>query len=806
MTVVHPALLAAGLACIAIPIIIHFLTRRRRTPIEFGAMRFLIEAYRKSRRRLLVERLLLLALRAALVAAVAAAIARPMLGGGDALSGPRTLFLLLDDSLTATAREAGSVGPDSNAAAFARQRVRARSALDQLREGDRAALILLSTPARSALGPPSADLAGVRAALDAAAPTDARADLAGGLSLLAELARGADTGATLPGSSAIVFSDLLAGSADLRARAPALPDALRLISTPPRAGASANVTLADTRAERAFALDADGTGVTVQATVTLHRSGSGDDREAVTRLRLETAPGTRFAGAPSGPGIVSGPETTVRWTPGQRVAQARVRLELPGAGGDARVSGSIPLLARVLDPDAVEGDNTFRLAIRVRRALSVVLAAPRRPDGAISADTMDAAEWWRLALRPAPNVGIDITDVDPALIDVAVLGQADAVVLPRPDLLGEETWARLRQFVSAGNLLIVSPPPQLDVHVWTDAFTRRLSLPIALGKAATRHEDDAAPVTLAAPELTAADEESRQTDVLAALRGELASLARGVSVFRSLPPELSGGVAPAGHAALRLSDATTLLWIGPPGREEAPDSGAPAPRGLVAYLSVAPDLTWSDLPARPLMVPLAQELVRQGVGLARGEYTAIAGSHPLAPASSIELAPVAAGTGDTAALTVEPASGRTSMEVRRSGQWTARDARGTERAIVSVNPDPRAGDTSPVARAALEEFFVAAAGGRVDRFAWLADPVPTEPFAPDRGTTLERAVRGASEGTPVSVWLLIAAGTLALAETALARRASHARPEARASAADAGRHARPEVRHPPAANPGEVAA
>ena len=43
MSFLHPILAGAGLAAVAIPILIHLLMRRRRRPIDFGAMRFLLE-------------------------------------------------------------------------------------------------------------------------------------------------------------------------------------------------------------------------------------------------------------------------------------------------------------------------------------------------------------------------------------------------------------------------------------------------------------------------------------------------------------------------------------------------------------------------------------------------------------------------------------------------------------------------------------------------------------------------------------------------------------------------------------------
>ena len=68
MTFVTGGLALAGLAATAIPIIIFLLWRQRRTPVPWAAMRFLLEAFRKHRRRLQVEQLLLLAVRCLIVA------------------------------------------------------------------------------------------------------------------------------------------------------------------------------------------------------------------------------------------------------------------------------------------------------------------------------------------------------------------------------------------------------------------------------------------------------------------------------------------------------------------------------------------------------------------------------------------------------------------------------------------------------------------------------------------------------------------------------------------------------------------
>src|SRR5262249_25919480 len=74
------ALMLFGLAGIAIPPIIHLLNRRRFKIIDWGAMQFL-QISQTTRRRLLLEEILLMLLRMGLIAAMVVALAGPFLTG-----------------------------------------------------------------------------------------------------------------------------------------------------------------------------------------------------------------------------------------------------------------------------------------------------------------------------------------------------------------------------------------------------------------------------------------------------------------------------------------------------------------------------------------------------------------------------------------------------------------------------------------------------------------------------------------------------------------------------------------------------
>ena len=77
------AIMLAGVAAVAIPIIIQLLTRRHQRTVPWGAMLFLQDAVRKRRRKVLLEDILLLVCRCLLPALAALALARPFVTPGS---------------------------------------------------------------------------------------------------------------------------------------------------------------------------------------------------------------------------------------------------------------------------------------------------------------------------------------------------------------------------------------------------------------------------------------------------------------------------------------------------------------------------------------------------------------------------------------------------------------------------------------------------------------------------------------------------------------------------------------------------
>ena len=109
---VNPALLG-GLGLIALPILIHLLSRRQYRRIEWGATRFLLEAEKENRRRVRFEQWLLVALRCLAMALLALLVARPFVQPGLVASllggrGQVQRVIVIDDSASLAFRRGTS--------------------------------------------------------------------------------------------------------------------------------------------------------------------------------------------------------------------------------------------------------------------------------------------------------------------------------------------------------------------------------------------------------------------------------------------------------------------------------------------------------------------------------------------------------------------------------------------------------------------------------------------------------------------------------------------------------------------------
>ena len=704
MSLVNPILAALGVAFVALPILLHFL-RRRRPPVAWGAMRFLLEAYRRQRRRMTLEQILLLASRCLLVLLLAGLLGRPFFGSRADDAGPREVYLLLDNSIAASVVRDGETTLDG----FKAEAERLLSDLDPSR-GDSAALVLLGGPAEDAVLPPSADIAGVLRAVERVQATQSRADIPGAIDLVARSLGNEAEGAA---ASVVLLSEFLAGSVPSESQLSVLPARVnRIVLREPRDGPEAeNIAVTSLEPLRGVALGARGAGG--QATVWLERSGSGIDRAKEAAVRLRAEPGGEVGRA------------VARFDPGARQTSALVSFDLPPA-----MDGRATVLTASVDADALVADDSASRPLERRAALRVGIVAQRSGLGRTGVDRFQPADWVRLALSPADDSGeIDLVDFAPAGLDRPSLSSLDALILLEPDALPDSAWPLLREMTDRGGLLIVTPSHRPGAQLWPDALAGAMGVAWTIDREPTDVEG------------IGIDPASRETGdrLLAVIAGELESLLAGVTVDRLLRVDDNTTEA---SRVLRTASGDSLLIAAQPGGAESTPSA-----GLIVYLAVAPTPEWTDLPTRPAMVPIMQEIVRQGVGVSRGSSTVIAG-----------------GAADFGGELVDDAGMPVRMPIRFAGVFEHRDARGVSLGPVAVNPDASGSRLDPISRERLLEWLrPASVEGRL---AWLDDSGRVELVG---GGVVRR-----DEHAGRRMVLLLASGALlfALIETLLARAVS----------------------------------
>lgn len=718
MTFLHPILAAAGAACVSVPILIHILMRRRRRPIAWGAMRFLREAYRKQKKKVALEQWLLLTARCLLVLLAALAIGGLARGGSGsaATERPTVLYILIDNSLTAAAGAPTSL--ERHAAA-------ARGLLQELSgvRGDRVGVVALARPAEAVLLPATIGVVQAMQALQAVTVCDSGADLAGALSLV-----GAQQHEPHERIVVAVLSDWLAGSIAEDLTLPELPAGWELIAATPAAEGLRNVRVQSVEPVRRVmvasgVLGGDETAVsgTEQVYVEAKRFGTGlsEQASAHVRVRIERQGESQLLG-----------EAVLRFAPGVADASAPVNVNMGaiGAGG--------ALLVAQVEPDMLARDDSARHPIEIRGSLKVGLVAALGLDRPTSLAEYAPADWLRLALSPEPDAAgeheVELTMIDPGSVDGPRLAGLDAVIVADPEGVSAQGWARLRTFVEAGGLLVVYPQAAEGAQAWIDAFVEGLGVEWTIGREPQDVEASVQPSI-----------GGEWKGLLSLLEGEMPELAPPVRVSRRL------AVDGAGPAAVSLTDGSPLVVAG---------RSAAGTRGLVVLFTAPMDPTWTTLPAKPLMLPLTQELVRQGIGIAKGAWVSVAGDRVAAPAGTVELVPL---DGRGAAIRMG-ADGRTESPVRVAGAWRATGQGGRVVGTVVVSPDAHASNTMATQPAEV--------------VAWLERSGVKPRFVGAQGDDGEGAALAAHvPAQPLGFELLLGAAVVAVMEVWLARRASHVR-------------------------------
>lgn len=743
MSFLNPTLFFVGLGAVAIPILIHILMRRRRRPVRWAAMRFLLEAYKKQRRRAQLEQILLLIARCLIVALLGASLARP-LAGGDNLIGQQsqTLYIAIDNSLTSAVRnnETGQTELEAS-------KDRALALIESLdpARGDRVGLLTLGGPAEPLVVPASADLGSVAELIAELDSTDSRSDLPGAVQTLAEaIGPNAETGE--PGEtgpvSVAVLGGLRDGSVDLSEPLSALPETeagpVRLIAARPAQTNATNFAVTAVEPLRELVL-ADRQGST-PVRVRLEATHPASATTASSSLRVSLQLVVAGQAAPLG-------EEDLVLAAGQRSGEASFNADIARALAALDITDtdlSVALVATLQGGgDSLDRDNTFRRVIELRPRLRVGLVGPQRFGGRPAIDEFEPADWIRLALSPLETTSrlvseLEIVTLTPTALDGPRLAGLDVVLLTEPQRVSDAGWTALGRFTDTGRALIVTPDAEASVQQWADKLARATGVELTAMPEPLMLDE---PVTLSASPavLDLNDRAATGPNALALLSAELSELLAPVHVFQMI--ELTPRADTAGLGAVFAGE-RPAIWTAPA-----------RAGGLVAVFAFAPDLSWTDLPAKPAMVPLFQELTRQGAGAAGAWRARTAGiDAPFPPAADT----LVSAAGETRPLSGTPP--------RQAGLFAINDQRGATLTLAAINPDLRAARTDALEAETAAGYLRSLSSGSTDAgLSWLDE----------QGATASDLAAGATQ-EPWTKLLLYALLALAIVEIFLGRLASHA--------------------------------
>lgn len=512
------------------------------------------------------------------------------------------------------------------------------SEIASLGPGDRVALVRASVPARVEVAP-TTDLQKVRGALRTLEPRPVPSDLMGAL----ESALPSESDA--PPREVLLASTLRRGSVRPDRPLPASwrdrATSVRWRSLRPPAASGVNRWIE--RVEALRSTDASPVRSRELARVELRKSGPSSGRE---NIRVRSLSGE----------ILDQSDAT--WN----TESTQLRKDVP-----LRAMKDRAWMVSV-DPDIQPLDDSFPLIDRAGSAPKVAVIGRGSSTDAI--DRLPPSGWVTRAMEAA---GVAVREVDAGMLGVRPPDDSDVVILCRADLLDAPGRKWIGRHVRDGGLVVAMPTPGSDA-AWVTDLARETGIDFSLDA-----EPRSGSVTLA----------SRQprSPILSALGAEIDALAEPVSVQR--------------RWTVRGTDTDPILNF---------SDGEPAVlalrsregRGLLVMFAFPIELDCTDLPLRPLMVPLMQEIARQGRAAAAG--TASSRSGEIA-----SLGPSAAGgllrcmeSGRSTVIEVGP-DGRTQAPIPAPGIWKIEQRDGRERWI-AVRLDPESASVEPVGASEIEAW------------------------------------------------------------------------------------------------------
>ena len=566
MTFLNAALLF-GAAALAIPIIIHFFHKSRFQVVKWGAMHLLEAVLRTNQRRIRIEQILLLILRAAIPVILALCMARPLWQGAQKLLGDArtSTVILLDNSYSMAASRAGV----SN---FSIARDEAGRILNELKLGSDAQIVLMGEGGSQLLDEPTYDLARLTQALQkteadfGAAQVPAALDYAAGVfGHMHESSR-----------HLIVLTDFqrVSFEATEDAQLAEMFGRLRKMQIPPE------ITFFDVGAEVKD-------NVAVES-LDFSRLMVGVGQKIQIRANIRNF------------GDVPYPELRVYFkVDGKEVSASQIRLGAHEKGQalfshafDAPGSHVVEVVA---DADALKADNSFLASIPVRDKVPVLLVNGDPNPEPLKGET-DFAE---IALQPYSAGRVELADLITTKVirtddlNPQRLAESAVVMLANVRKLNDDQLRALEGFVKNGGGLMIFPGNRVDAAWYDSALYKdgKGLLPLAYGALAGDLQEGSPSVGIVSQHFDHAALELFNDP----RNGTFADAAIKLW-FKMKEPAVSNASTAAASILARLDSGDPFLVEKPFGD------------GHVIECSIPVDADWSNLPMRPFYLPLLQRL------------------------------------------------------------------------------------------------------------------------------------------------------------------------------------------------------
>jgi hypothetical protein len=561
------AALLAGVVALAIPIIIHLFHKSRFQVVKWGAMHLLEAVIRTNQRRVKIEQIILLIIRAAIPAILALCMARPVWKGAQKLMGEAktSTVILLDNSYSMEAGRAGA----SN---FSIARDEASRIINELKLGSDAQVVLMGEGGAPLLDEPTYDLARLTQALQ---KTDAGF---GAATLPAALDFAAGVFGQMHESSRnlVVMTDFqrISFEATEDADVARMIERLKKLPIPPEitffdVGSEVRDNVAVESLE--FSRLMVGVKQRIQVRANLRNFGDAPYRDLRIYFKAD-------AKEKSMAQINLGPHEKGQVlfshafdTPGSHVVEV------------------------IADADALKADNSFLASIPVRDKVPVLLV-----DGDSSPEPLKSeTDFAEIALQPYSAGRVELADLIATKVikadDLAAKAITDSavVVLANVRKLGDEQVRALEDFVKNGGGLLIFPGNRVDAAWYNSTLLKdgKGLLPLALGPLAGELKDGAPSVGIVSQRF-----EHPALEIFNDPRNGTLSDAAIKMWFRMKEQAAANASAATATTLARLDTGDPFLVEKVLGEGRVIECAAPV------------DADWSNLPMRPFYLPLLQRL------------------------------------------------------------------------------------------------------------------------------------------------------------------------------------------------------